>query len=72
MSTWINKRTEKSWFQSLCEGVLKFGNIPKHVAIIMDGNRRFAVKKKYERSVGHLLGFNKISEVRHLILINVF
>lgn len=62
MSTWIKEKSTKAWGQAFFENVLKCGNIPKHIAIIMDGNRRFAVKKKYERCVGHLLGFNKVSE----------
>ena len=42
----------------------KLTNIPTHVAIIMDGNRRFARKNNYARAQGHLLGFDKLAEVR--------
>ena len=31
-------------------------NIPKHVAIIMDGNGRWATKRNLSRSIGHLEG----------------
>ncbi|ESO13012.1 hypothetical protein HELRODRAFT_62512 [Helobdella robusta] len=64
MSTWIREdaKRKKSWIQSLCESVLKSGYVPKHVAVIMDGNRRYADKNNYKRSVGHLLGFNKVTE----------
>lgn len=58
--------TEKSssWFRRICCSILQSGSIPRHIAIIMDGNRRFAKKMKQDRSFGHLLGFEKLTEVR--------
>ena len=57
-STWAS-----SWVRSLCCRILKAGRIPRHVAIIMDGNRRFARKMHYSRSFqGHVLGFEKFLE----------
>lgn len=44
--------------------VSQAGPMPKHVAFIMDGNRRFARKKSMERQEGHMQGFNKLAEVR--------
>lgn len=52
-----------SWFRSLCCSILQAGEIPHHIAIIMDGNRRFAQKIRQERIVGHTLGFQKLREV---------
>lgn len=43
--------------------VFQAGPMPKHVAFIMDGNRRFARKKNMERQEGHMQGFNKLAEV---------
>ena len=38
-------------------------NIPKHVAIIMDGNGRWAKEKGLPRSAGHRAGINRVKEV---------
>lgn len=38
--------------------------MPRHIAIIMDGNRRFAKKTQQDRSMGHVMGFEKLVEVR--------
>ncbi len=39
------------------------GPIPKHIAIIMDGNRRFAKELGIEPTEGHLKGKDKLEEV---------
>lgn len=66
MSTWFPERP-KPWYHRLCNLIVKSGAIPKHVAVIMDGNRRFAVKNSMERAEGHLKGFDKLTEVMHQI-----
>lgn len=38
-------------------------NVPKHVAIIMDGNGRWAKKKGLPRIAGHRAGMNVIKEI---------
>uniref|UniRef100_A0ABD2XAU5 Alkyl transferase n=2 Tax=Trichogramma TaxID=7490 RepID=A0ABD2XAU5_9HYME len=60
--SWIAKNT-LSWLQSLAIKVLRSGNVPKHVAIIMDGNRRYANKAGVKKIEGHSQGFNKLAEV---------
>ena len=37
--------------------------VPKHIAIIMDGNRRFARDRGMEVAIGHRLGYDKLEEV---------
>lgn len=37
--------------------------MPKHVAFIMDGNRRYAQKCHVERQEGHSQGFDKLAQV---------
>jgi len=41
---------------------IKTGNIPQHVAIIMDGNGRWAKQKGEERVVGHISGVESVRE----------
>ena len=53
-----------SWIRWLCCYVLQRGEIPRHVALIMDGNRRFARKMRQEKLFRHMLGFEKLTEVR--------
>ncbi|MCD6524214.1 MAG: di-trans,poly-cis-decaprenylcistransferase [Thermococcus sp.] len=42
---------------------VKSGNIPKHVAIIMDGNRRWARKLEKPPWYGHFFGSKKLEEI---------
>ncbi len=42
---------------------LKKGNIPRHVAIIMDGNGRWAQKKNLPRIFGHKKGVEVLKEI---------
>lgn len=43
--------------------IFQAGPIPKHVAFIMDGNRRYACKCHVERQQGHSQGFDKLAQV---------
>ena len=36
---------------------------PKHVAIIMDGNGRWGIKKKKSRNYGHSKGIEVVQEI---------
>ena len=38
-------------------------NLPKHIAIIMDGNGRWATKRGFSRSVGHKAGADNIKKL---------
>ena len=37
--------------------------VPKHVAIIMDGNGRWGIKKKNSRNYGHKNGIKVVQEI---------
>ena len=47
---------------------LKDGELPQHISIIMDGNRRFAWNSNIERDLGHRRGKEKLREVMDWIL----
>ncbi len=52
-----------SWFERTSVRILQCGPIPKHIAFIMDGNRRFAQKNHQETVYGHKAGFSALKEV---------
>ena len=43
--------------------VIEKGEMPAHIAIIMDGNRRWAMKRGLEPWLGHRFGAKKLEEV---------
>ncbi|CAL4083042.1 unnamed protein product, partial [Meganyctiphanes norvegica] len=60
--TWLVEQ-KRTWAEWVALRVLQVGPIPKHVAIIMDGNRRYARKEHKETLDGHTQGFHKLTEV---------
>ncbi|CAD5110956.1 unnamed protein product [Dimorphilus gyrociliatus] len=61
--SWIRQSDEKkSSTRILVEKIIKEGKIPSHIAIIMDGNRRFARKNGLSSvQMGHSLGFETLA-----------
>lgn len=53
----------KYYEQRLLEEVKRIKNIPHHVGIILDGNRRFAREAGIKEFQGHVLGAKKLEEV---------
>lgn len=51
------------WFQRMACRVLRAGPVPRHIAFIMDGNRRFARKRSVGRIVGHRRGYQTLLDV---------
>ena len=43
--------------------ILTMGNIPRHIAIIMDGNGRWAKQRAMPRLAGHREGINSVREI---------
>ncbi len=62
----ITKAASNTFYSAYEKKLLKKvldGPIPKHIAIIMDGNRRFAQKLGMEHVKGHIAGRDKLEEV---------
>jgi undecaprenyl diphosphate synthase len=49
--------------EKLKKSILDCGNIPQHIAIIMDGNGRWAKSKNLKRIDGHMEGINSVRAV---------
>ena len=61
--SWIKEEPyQYNWWESFCIKLLRSGSIPKHVAFIMDGNRRFAKMHKLEKIQGHSQGFDRLAQ----------
>ena len=50
-------------FIDLAEFPIDFENIPKHIAIVMDGNGRWAKSKGLPRTLGHRCGVDSVDKV---------
>lgn len=60
--TWIVEK-KRSWAEWLALRTLLVGPIPTHLAVIMDGNRRYARQKHQDTLTGHTQGFHKLAEM---------
>jgi len=49
--------------ENLKEKILKKGNLPKHIAIIMDGNGRWAKRRGLPRIAGHRAGVKTVKRI---------
>jgi ditrans,polycis-polyprenyl diphosphate synthase len=54
--------------RELLIGALKQGPVPRHIAFVMDGNRRFARSHGIETVEGHNLGFEALARVCSCLL----
>lgn len=59
----IFKNNSKQNLKEYNEFQLDLDNIPKHIAIIMDGNGRWAKERKLPRSLGHKAGVETIRDI---------
>ncbi|MDO6354094.1 isoprenyl transferase [Caloramator sp. CAR-1] len=57
---WLFKRKKED---SLIDEEIDMSNLPQHIAIIMDGNGRWAKKRNLPRTMGHKAGVETIREI---------
>lgn len=62
MTTWVVEE-KRTWPEWVALRVLRVGPIPCHLALIMDGNRRFAKLNQQKTLQGHLEGFKTLTNV---------
>ena len=60
----LHRQDELRWWERLACRVVRAGPTPRHVAFIMDGNRRYARNRGHDVSYGHRMGYRKLEEVR--------
>lgn len=60
--TWLVEKN-RSWAEWAVARILRVGPVPRHLAVIMDGNRRYARKEHQDTLTGHTRGFHKLTEV---------
>ncbi len=53
-------------YSELRQQILDRGRIPTHIAIIMDGNGRWAKRKMLPRLAGHQEGINSVREITRI------
>ena len=49
--------------KSLRKKIVELGDLPAHIAIIMDGNGRWAKENNLPRVAGHSEGINSVREI---------
>ena len=57
------KSSRSSSDESIQAELKKSGEIPKHIAIIMDGNGRWAKKRGLPRAAGHTRGVESVRDI---------
>lgn len=54
------KTSSLTWYERRAISLVKLGGAPKHVAFIMDGNRRYARMRALPVEEGHAVGFDSL------------
>ncbi|KHN88444.1 Dehydrodolichyl diphosphate synthase [Toxocara canis] len=63
-SGWFSSVHEKAWWHTPIVKLIKTGPVPRHIAFIMDGNRRYARSHSYSSVLdGHAKGFDQLTKI---------
>lgn len=63
LTRYVYDRLQRARTRKLVEDVRASGQVPRHVGVIMDGNRRFAQRLGLEPVAGHLIGREKLEDL---------
>ena len=59
--TWIKQQSQDD--KEIQSQLKALGKLPKHIAVIMDGNGRWAVERKQSRTEGHREGIESVRDI---------
>ena len=59
--TWLNEQSSQD--RDIQNNIIQSGKLPKHLAVIMDGNGRWAVDRKLSRTNGHREGIESVRDI---------
>ncbi|ODQ67134.1 Di-trans-poly-cis-decaprenylcistransferase [Nadsonia fulvescens var. elongata DSM 6958] len=66
LSTFPGMQSIMSHGKNFLGNILRTGPVPRHIAFVMDGNRRYATQRKLEVGEGHNAGFESLSHILEL------
>ena len=58
---WNKEQTSED--KNIQKSIMETGNLPRHIAIIMDGNGRWATEKGLSRTAGHQEGIESVRDI---------
>ncbi len=58
---WLNEQSSQD--NDIQSNIIQSGKLPRHLAVIMDGNGRWAVERKFSRTAGHREGIESVRDI---------
>ena len=58
---WLSEQSNEDKYKQAC--VTDSGKLPKHLAVIMDGNGRWAIERSLSRTAGHQEGIESVRDI---------